>query len=193
MGKSVIAYCHMTILVIADDDMVMNSVPAGRFDVVVSCGDLPDELILRVARRVGCTRILAVKGNHDDSGRFDPRITDLHLNTVTIDVVTFGGFCGCWKYKSKGNFLFEQSDVHSALEKFPYVDVFVAHNSPSGVHDKDDDVHQGFDAFTTYIIDHQPKFFLHGHQHKNARTMINQTKVIGVYGHRSLVIAEDGC
>jgi Icc-related predicted phosphoesterase len=180
----------MTILVIADDEGVATTAPDAMFDVLVSCGDLPDEVILKVAQRVRCAHILAVKGNHDSSGTFDPRITDLHLKTVNIRGLTFGGFCGSWKYKPMGNYLFEQSEVYSALESFPRVDLFVAHNSPSGIHDSDDEVHLGFSAFMTYIMDLQPKFFLHGHQHKNAETTINCTKVIGVYGHRNLIIED---
>jgi len=182
----------MTILVIADDDTVCNSVPEKRCDVLVSCGDLPDEVILMVAQRVKCTHILAVKGNHDSSGAFDSRITDLHLNTVTVDGVTFGGFGGSWKYKPKGHFLFEQQEVDAALETFPRVDVFVGHNSPNGIHDKADDVHIGFNAFVSYILDKHPKLFLHGHQHKNQRTFYAGTKVLGIYGHRTLVLDENG-
>ena len=69
----------MTILIIADDEGVLDTVPEKKCDVLVSCGDLPDEVILKVAQRVRCSRILAVKGNHDSSGAFDERITDLHL------------------------------------------------------------------------------------------------------------------
>lgn len=182
----------MQILVIADDDVVLSSVPEQRCDVLVSCGDLPDEIILKVAERVRCRRILAVKGNHDSSGAFHPRITDLHLQTVSIDGITFGGFGGSWKYKPKGHFLYEQQEVDAALESFPRVDVFVAHNSPNGIHDQADDVHIGFNAFVSYILDKHPKLFLHGHQHKNQRTIYAGTKVLGVYGHRTLVLDEKG-
>jgi hypothetical protein len=75
-------YKGMTILVIADDDGVADAVPGRGYDVLVACGDLHDQTILKVARKVGCSRILAVKGNHDDATPYDPRITDLHRKTV---------------------------------------------------------------------------------------------------------------
>ncbi len=178
----------MTILVISDDEDVASTVPDCRCDVLVSCGDLYDQTILKVAEKVGCSRILAVKGNHDYDTPFDPRITDLHLKTVEIDGLTFGGFGGSWKYKPKGAFLFEQDEVSAALSAFPRVDIFVAHNAPRGIHDKDDGVHVGFDAFATYIRDRQPKVFLHGHQHSEQMSMSGGTKVIGVYGHQTLVL-----
>jgi len=166
--------------------------PENRCDVLVSCGDLPDEVILKASQRVKCSRILAVKGNHDGSAPFDERITDIHLRTVNIGGVTFGGFGGSWKYKPKGYFLFEQSEVSAALETFPHVDVFVAHNSPSGIHDKEDGVHVGFSAFTSYILDRHPKVLLHGHQHSNQMTSYVGTKVLGVYGRRTVVLDEHG-
>ena len=43
------------------------------------------------------------------------------------------------KYKPRGHYLFEDSEVEQQLLTFPPVDVFVAHNSPRCVHDRDDD------------------------------------------------------
>ncbi len=178
----------MTILVISDDEGVADAVPDSRCDLLVSCGDLYDQTILKVAKQVGCSRILAVKGNHDTAIPFNPRITDLHLKTVVVDGLTFGGFCGSWKYKPKGHFLFDQDEVSTALSAFPPVDVFVAHNSPLGIHDREDGVHVGFAAFTTYISNHQPKVFLHGHQHRNQMSTHGGTRMFGVFGHRTLVL-----
>ena len=94
----------------------------------------------------------------------------------------FGGCNGSWKYKPRGHFLYEQSEIERMLRSFPSVDVFVAHNSPRGVHDKEDEVHTGFDAFISYIDRAKPKLFLHGHQHVNTETQIGETQVVGVYG-----------
>ena len=69
------------------------------------------------------------------------------------------------------------------LEGFPAVDVFIAHNSPRGVHETDPDVHQGFQALRDYLVTHSPKLLVHGHQHVNRETRIGDTRVIGVYGH----------
>ncbi len=183
----------MTIFVIADDEGVVGTVPDCRCDVLVSCGDLYDQTILKVAEKVGPSRILAVKGNHDDATPFDPAITDLHLQTVEIDGLTFGGFGGSWRYKPRGAFLFEQDEVSAAITAFPRVDVFVAHNSPRGIHDKDDGVHAGFVAFTTYISTRRPKVLLHGHQHRGQMRVIGETRVIGVYGYQTLVLDKNGC
>jgi len=180
----------MTLLIIADDESVGRRVPESRADVLVSCGDLPDETILQIASRCACREILAVKGNHDSSAPFRSPIRDLHLTTFQFLGVTFGGFCGSWKYKPKGNYLFEQSEVEQSLAAFPAVDVFVAHNSPRLVHDRDDEVHIGFASFNNYIARAKPKLFLHGHQHHDLESGAGQTRIIGTYGHRFLVLAD---
>jgi Icc-related predicted phosphoesterase len=178
----------MIALVIADDELLVAKTPAVPADVLVSCGDLPDELILEIAARTGCRQVLAVKGNHDRSGPFEAGIIDLHLATHTVKGITFGGFRGCWKYKPVGNFLYDQAEVAEQLAGFPRVDVFVAHNAPRLIHDRDDNVHPGFTAFSRYIDDAKPRYFLHGHQHRNAETTMGLTKVVGVSGHRYLAI-----
>jgi Icc-related predicted phosphoesterase len=114
----------------------------------------------------------------------------MHLTTFEFGGLKFGGFCGSWKYKPKGHYLFEQEDVEKMMIGFPPVDVFLGHNSPRLVHDREDEVHTGFVAFNRYITDAQPKYFFHGHQHENVETNIGPTRVIGTYGHRFLVIPD---
>ena len=177
----------MTLLVIADDEFVARNVPNAPSDLLISCGDLPDETILEIANRCACREILAVKGNHDSSGLFRPPTRDMHLATFQFRGITFGGFCGSWKYKPRGNYLFEQPEVEASLATLPAVDVFIAHNSPRHVHDRDDEVHIGFTSFNTYITRAKPKLFFHGHQHENTETLAGETRVIGTFGHRFLV------
>ena len=178
----------MNLLIIADDESVLHQLPAVRADLLISCGDLPDEIILKAAEKCSCRQIFAVKGNHDSGAPFRDPIQDLHLNTISFEGITFGGFCGSWKYKPRGHYLFEQSEVETLLSPFPRVDVFITHNSPHQVHDREDDVHTGFVAFNSYIMRSHPRFHLHGHQHINKESQIGQTRVIGTFGYRQLVI-----
>jgi len=180
----------MILPIIADDENVAQQVPELPADLLLSLGDLPDETILRIAGRCGCREILAVKGNHDGSAPFAAPIRGLHLKTFAFRGVRFGGFCGVWKYKPKGNHLFEQGDVERLMRGFPPVDVFLAHNSPRLIHDREDDVHTGFVAFNNYITKAAPKLFLHGHQHENVETKVGITRVIGTFGHRFLEIQD---
>jgi len=176
----------MRLLILADDDAVERQITEEPADLLISCGDIADELILRSASRIKAASILAVKGNHDSSGSFEPPIIDLHLRQLEIAGIVFGGFAGAWRYKPRGNYLFEQDEVAALMDHFPEVDVFVAHNSPRHIHDRDDDVHLGFDAFVGYIERAKPRLLIHGHQHVNDETQIGQTTVMGVYGFKRL-------
>ena len=180
----------MNLLVIADDESVGLQVPECNADVLVSCGDLPNELIFKVAEKCHCKEILAVKGNHDSSASFPAPIRDLHLSVFPFRGVKFGGFCGSWKYKPRGNYLFENAEVERFLAGLPTVDIFVTHNSPRLIHDREDDVHIGFGAFNTYTARTHPRFLLHGHQHLNVESLLGNTRVVGTYGHRYVVVSE---
>ncbi len=177
----------MKLLVIADDDSFAKT-PSDRADILISCGDMADQVILQTAQAAQCSRVFAVKGNHDGAGPFPAPILDLHLRTESRGGLTFGGFCGSWKYKPRGHFLYEQDEVESLIAAFPAVDVFVAHNSPRHIHDRDDEVHLGFEAFVNYIRCAKPRFFFHGHQHISQETRIGETRVIGVYGRQTFEV-----
>lgn len=174
----------MKALIISDiDDFHWNG-DSGKADILLSCGDIYDQVILEAATAFSCSKILAVKGNHDSSPPFPPPILDIHLHVETFKGVQFGGLNGSWKYKPRGHYLHEQSDIEQALASFPRVDVLISHNSPKGIHDKDDEVHIGFEALNQYLQRAKPKLLIHGHQHKNIETKISDTKVLGVYGSR---------
>jgi len=157
-------------------------------DLILSCGDVADPVLLEAAQSCHCNKIFAVKGNHDSNTPFPKPIEDLHLKVIEFAGLTFAGFNGSWKYKPKGHFLYEQFEASGLLSAVPHVDVFVAHNSPRRVHDKEDGTHYGFDAFVTYISTKKPQLFLHGHQHVNCETIVGQTRVVGIFGHRMLEI-----
>ena len=178
----------MILLVIADDNDLRQGLGSEKADILISCGDVADQVILQTAKAARCSHVLAVKGNHDGPEPFQAPILDLHLNAYTIDGVRFGGFQGSWKYKPRGHYLYEEQEIEKLLASFPAIDVFVAHNSPRHVHDREDNVHLGFEAFVTYIHRAKPKFFLHGHQHMTQETRVGDTRVIGVHGQRMLEI-----
>ena len=178
----------MKLLVIADDDLFAKTPTSERADVLISCGDMADQVILQTAQAAQCACIFAVKGNHDGAAPFPASILDLHLRTQSFGGFTFGGFHGSWRYKPRGHFLYEQDEVADLVAAFPPVDVFVAHNSPRHIHDRDDKVHLGFEAFGSYIRRVKPRLFFHGHQHISQETRIGETRVIGVYGRQTFDI-----
>jgi Icc-related predicted phosphoesterase len=179
----------MRLLILADIDDLHWRNGTGQADIVVALGDTAESLILEAAKAFGDRTILAVKGNHDAPAPFPEGITDLHLTTVQFGGLTFGGFNGSWKYKPRGHFLYEQSEATALIKQMPAVDVFVSHNSPRHIHDKEDETHYGFEALNVYITRHQPRLLLHGHQHVNQETNLGGTRIVGVYGHRIVELA----
>lgn len=174
----------MNIIAIADDDSLIGSLECGTVDVLISCGDLHDAAILRAMARFRPRKVFAVRGNHDVAQPFPDGITDLHLSRHTFEGIRFGGFAGSWKYKPRGHHLFEQAEVSAMMRGFPEVDIFVAHNSPRGIHERDSDVHQGFDGFIPYLDRANPRLFIHGHQHLDRTTVRGESTIVGVYGER---------
>jgi hypothetical protein len=136
----------MKILVLADIDDLHWRRGAGRADLVVSCGDIADRVILEAARAYRCETVFAVKGNHDPDTPFIGPIADLHLQMRERDGLRIGGLNGVWRYKSRGEFLYEQWEVRSFLASFPAVDIFVSHNCPRGVHEREGEAHRGFEG-----------------------------------------------
>ena len=174
----------MTLVVIADDDDQVGHLDCTPFDVLISCGDLHDNTLQRAVERYRPSHTLAVRGNHDMNTPIPEGIVDLHLQVLECGGLRFGGFGGSWRYKPRGHHLFEQDEVLRLMRAFPAVDVFIAHNSPVGIHERDRSVHWGFEGFVEYLDRVQPRLFLHGHQHLDRITLRGNTTIIGVYGER---------
>jgi Icc-related predicted phosphoesterase len=178
----------MKLLVLADIDDLHWRGGGGRVDALLALGDMNDEVILQAAAAWQAPAVFAVRGNHDSDTPFPAPIVDLHLRTAACAGLRFGGLNGCWQYKPHGHFLYYQEEADAFLEAFPAVDVFLSHNSPRGVHDREDGVHTGFTALNSYIERAAPRLLLHGHQHQERETLVGDTRVIGVYGWKVLEI-----
>jgi Icc-related predicted phosphoesterase len=174
----------MTILVIADDDSQICGLRVDQVDLLISCGDMPEAAILRAMDFYRPKQVFAVKGNHDSAAAFPPGVTDLHLEMRKAEGLSFGGFEGAWRYKPVGHHLFDQKEVSAMMRYFPSVDILITHNSPAGVHERDREVHQGFEGFKDYINRANPGLMIHGHQHHEQITVMGRTTIAGVYGER---------
>jgi len=176
----------MQILAIADDDSLICKLAGAQPDVLISLGDMSDAALIRAMDFYQPHVTFAVRGNHDSIAPFPKGVIDLHCQVHTYEGVRFGGFAGSWKYKPKGNHLFAQSEATVLLRNFPPVDIFAAHNSPAGVHERDRETHQGFDALVDYVFRCEPPCILHGHQHVSKATRHGGTMIVGVFGERLL-------
>src|SRR5690348_18206508 len=68
-------------LVVADEEQIDFDREL-RADLLISCGDVSDSFILRVAEMTLCRHIFAVKGNHDSSAPFAPPRSEEHTSEL---------------------------------------------------------------------------------------------------------------
>lgn len=126
---------------------------------------------------------LGVHGNHDNRGDLEHLdIKNMHMQVSNVKDVHFGGFEGSVRYKIGDFPMWTQLEAFAKLEQLDSCEVLLTHNSPKGIHDKDDIAHEGFTGLLSYIEKHKPRYCFHGHQHINKETLIGETRVISVYG-----------
>jgi hypothetical protein len=74
-----------------------------------------------------------------------------------------------------------------------YLDVFVTHAPPWGIHDKPDLPHQGIKAFRWLLTVFSPNYHFHGHIHvykpgTDIETRFHRTRVINTYGYTEITL-----
>lgn len=183
--------------------------------LVVSCGDLPyfyQEYIISTLD----VPLFFVRGNHDKEVEYGSGFTrsapaggiDLHRKVLNYRGLLIAGVEGSLRYRS-GPFQYSQSEMWAhVLALTPwllrnrllygrYLDIFVSHAPPRGVHDGDDLTHRGIDAFRWLIKVFRPAYHFHGHMHvilpgTPTETLIEQTRVINGYGFREVEFTPAG-
>jgi Icc-related predicted phosphoesterase len=167
----------MRILAVADveDDLLLARLSgghAGRYDLVVSCGDLGPSYLDCVATMANAP-LLYVRGNHDvgyeDS--FAMGGTNLDGRVVEACGLRFAGLEGSLDYR-EGIVGYSQATMARRAAALGLraaltggIDVLVTHTPPRGHGDLPDGPHQGFDAFNGLLNWVHPRLMLHGHVH----------------------------
>lgn len=78
--------------------------------------------------------------------------------------------------------------IYNKLRYGRYLDVFIAHAAPLGIHDREDPCHKGFKCFLWFMKKFKPRYFLHGHIHlydlqAPRVTVYESTTVINVFSN----------
>jgi len=183
----------------------------GDVDLVLGCGDLPYRYLEGLTTRLRA-EVFFVRGNHalpqvygEGGARTGPRgCYDLHRRVLNYRGVLLAGVEGSLRY-SKGPYQYTQGEMWGfvwglvprlLLNRMLYgrfLDLFVTHAPPWGIHDKEDLPHQGVKAFRWLLRVFRPAYHIHGHVHRYtpadpARTLVGATWVINAYGHQSLTL-----
>lgn len=164
------------------DDVVSRN----ELDLVITAGDLhPSDLpgIEEVT-----VPAVGVYGNHCSGSYFDDlRITNLHLQQVTVAGITLSGLQGCVRYKEgTRDLLYTQDEYANLVEKLPAAEILVTHCPPAGVNDHPEDpAHVGITALRNWIGTNSPRVLIHGHTYpRPPATRYGNTRVEYVRGAR---------
>ena len=166
----------------------------GDVSFVISCGDLSYlylEYVLTTLNRP----LYFVHGNHDSVEEInlgEPRsyplgAENLHRQIYRNHGVLMAGVEGSILYSRKTPYQYTQMQMWNhviklipglLLNKFlhgRYLDIFVTHAPPSGIHEGSDWTHQGIKAFRWLISTFQPAYHFHGHIHYYRPDAVKET------------------
>lgn len=154
-------------------------------DLILSCGDLKPQYLSFLASFTKAP-VLYVRGNHDDCYEIDPPdgcicIEDSIYNFKGLRIMGLGGSI---KYNNGKN-QYTQNQMKKRVKRMWFklmrnhgFDILLTHAPAAGFHEGDDRAHKGFDIFSELIDRYHPKFFIHGHVHKDySRNFVRQDQI----------------
>ena len=177
-------------------------------DLVISAGDLPMEYLEFIVSSLN-KPLFFVFGNHNLNTLpyYHKNLrTDASFQSMAEErsegygsTYLFAGVSGCIRYNSDiGQYTERQMKwqllalvprlIYNKLRYGRYVDIFIAHAAPFGIHDRPDPCHTGFKCFLWFIKKFKPRYFLHGHIHlydlqAPRVTVYGNTTVINVFSN----------
>lgn len=180
-------------------------------DLVIGCGDLPYYYLEYIINALNVP-LFFVRGNHareieysSGGSREAPHGgMDLHRQVINFRGLLMAGVEGSGRYRD-GPFQYSQQEMWgfvcnmipalllNKVRHGRYLDVFVSHAPPWGVHDEPDLPHQGIKAFKWLLDVFQPAYHFHGHIHVYhpdtvTETYVGNTLVINTFGYRETTI-----
>jgi len=173
--------------------------------LIVSCGDLPPDY-LEYMHAILEAPLVYVRGNHDlpqDNPDAYAGAINLHRRLVRLEGLLLAGMEGSLYYSRGGPQSTQAGMWANVLGLAPtlllvglrtgrFLDIFVSHAPPWGVHDvPDDPPHRGFKAFRWLIRAFHPALHVHGHVHvihpaQARETLLGRTRVINACGYREI-------
>ena len=165
-----------------------------EFDLILACGDLHREYLEFLVTMAECP-VLYVRGNHDDSFEENPPegCVCVEDQIYVYEGIRILGLGGSYKYRQGDNMYSEWQMRRRILRlwfqiwKHKGFDILLTHAPARGINDFDSISHRGFECFVGLIDKYRPRYFVHGHIHKNygtrvpQRTQRNGTLIINAY------------
>lgn len=190
----------------------------GEVDVLLSCGDLSYSYLEYLVTQLQTRYAYYVHGNHDGP-EYRANNTTLEAPGGWVNVdgrvveakkhgLLVAGLEGSIRYRPKAPYQYTQTEMWWRVQKLAlkflfnyalygrFLDIFIAHSPPAGIHDGPDWPHRGFEAFCGLMKRFRPRLFLHGHKHRYGpmpwRTEFVETEVVNVHPFRVINWYEDG-
>jgi Icc-related predicted phosphoesterase len=185
----------------------------GDVEFIISCGDLSYlylEFIITTLNRP----LYFVHGNHDplkEISQDEPRSyplggENLHRRIIRKHGLLLAGVEGSILYNRRTSYQYSQlamwdhvlrlvpGMLYNKLRYGRFLDFFVTHAPPKGVHEGGDLTHRGIRAFRWLIDTFKPAYHIHGHIHRYLpdqpkETRVGGTLVINAFG--SLLLRVD--
>lgn len=193
----------MRILAVADDEAkyLYEFYSPGKldeFDLILACGDLNREYLEFLVTLARCP-VLYVHGNHDEG--YDERPPEgcicVEDRIYVYQGVRILGLGGSYRYRN-GSHMFTEQEMSRRIRKLWFqiwknkgFDILMTHAPAYHINDFDSITHRGFQSFVKLIDKYQPKYFIHGHIHKNygmnipRKTCHGETTIINAYEYFS--------
>ncbi len=167
------------------------------FDLILACGDLSRSYLEFLVDASRCP-VLYVRGNHDDSFDTDPPDGCICVEDTVYDFrgIRILGLGGSHKYR-EGKNMFTEKQMQKRVRRLRFkimrkkgFDILLTHSPARHINDFDSLSHRGFECFKDLIEKYHPKYFVHGHIHKNYGINIPQRTE---YGDTVIINACDYC
>lgn len=163
-------------------------------DLILACGDLRREYLEFLAT-LAHGPLVYVRGNHDDSFHHAPPegcvCADGRL--IVCQGVRILGLGGSYRYRDGSNMYTERqmrrriAQLRVQLWRQGGFDILLAHAPARHMGDLENLPHRGFACFTELMDRYQPRYFVHGHIHREygvdipQRTSYGATTIINAY------------
>ncbi|MCD8141994.1 MAG: metallophosphoesterase [Clostridiales bacterium] len=164
-----------------------------EFDLILACGDLHKSYLEFLVTMARCP-VLYVHGNHDASFDLQPPegCQCIEDEIFCYRGVRILGLGGSHRYR-EGPYLYTQQQMQRRVKRLWYplwrnkgFDILLTHAPAYQINDFDSPCHQGFEAFRDLLDKYQPRYFVHGHIHKNYGIKIPQ---VTPYGDTTIINA----
>ena len=166
------------------------------FDLILSCGDLHPEYLEFLVTMARCP-LLYVHGNHDDRyGREPDGCICVDDKLYVCKGLRIVGLGGSYRYRD-GKYMYTEHEMKRRIFRLGYrlrrsggFDILLTHAPVRGLGDLEDLPHRGFNSFRRLLDRWQPRYFIHGHVHRDYGHRIPQKSS---YGDTVVINACESC